>query len=246
MFLAMGVGAFARRHLPPLHARVLQGAAVPRVGRGHPRAGRRAGPAAHGRPAGRTCRSPTGRSSIGALAIAGVPVLAGFFSKDEILFRTFASGHTLLWVVGLLTSLLTAIYMFRLVFLAFHGARAPCRRPRTSGADAHGARRHARAEHAAHARRICTTRRRAMALALDRAGRRLGRRRLRRRARGARRLEPLERFLEPSFTAPARAELRRGAGGGGRRQHEALELTLMAGVDRWSRWPASASRSTSS
>ena len=37
--------------------------------------------------------------------------------------ETFASGHTLLWVVGLLTSLLTAIYMFRLVFLAFHGER---------------------------------------------------------------------------------------------------------------------------
>jgi NADH-quinone oxidoreductase subunit L len=58
---------------------------------------------------------------IGALAIAGVPGLAGFFSKDEILYRTYATGHTLLWVVGLLTSLLTAIYMFRLVFLAFHG-----------------------------------------------------------------------------------------------------------------------------
>jgi len=62
---------------------------------------------------------------IGSIAIAGVPGLAGFFSKDEILFRTFASGHTILWVVGLLTSLLTAIYMFRLVFLAFHGTRAP-------------------------------------------------------------------------------------------------------------------------
>ena len=58
---------------------------------------------------------------IGALAIAGVPLLSGFFSKDEILFHTFASGHTLLWIVGLITSLLTAIYMFRLVFLAFHG-----------------------------------------------------------------------------------------------------------------------------
>ena len=58
---------------------------------------------------------------IGALAIAGVPGLAGFFSKDEILFRTFANGHQLLWVVGILTSLLTALYMFRLVFLAFHG-----------------------------------------------------------------------------------------------------------------------------
>src|SRR5262245_10519819 len=58
---------------------------------------------------------------VGALAIAGVPGLAGFFSKDEILFRTFAGGHTILWIVGLLTSLLTATYMFRLVFLAFHG-----------------------------------------------------------------------------------------------------------------------------
>ena len=58
---------------------------------------------------------------IGSLAIAGVPGLAGFFSKDEILFRTFAGGHTLLWTIGLLTSLLTAIYMFRVVFLAFHG-----------------------------------------------------------------------------------------------------------------------------
>jgi len=58
---------------------------------------------------------------IGALAIAGVPGLAGFFSKDEILYEAFASGHTVLWIVGLLTSLLTAIYMFRLVFLVFHG-----------------------------------------------------------------------------------------------------------------------------
>jgi NADH-quinone oxidoreductase subunit L len=62
---------------------------------------------------------------VGALAIAGVPGLAGFFSKDEILFRTFAGGHTLLWTIGMLTSLLTATYMFRVVFRAFHGQRAP-------------------------------------------------------------------------------------------------------------------------
>ena len=62
---------------------------------------------------------------IGAIAIAGVPGLAGFFSKDEILFRTFAGGHTILWSIGLITSLLTAIYMFRLVFLAFHGSPHP-------------------------------------------------------------------------------------------------------------------------
>ena len=66
---------------------------------------------------------------IGALAIAGVPLLSGFFSKDEILFRTFTAehtpGHTLMWVIGIVTSLLTATYMFRLVFLAFHGERRP-------------------------------------------------------------------------------------------------------------------------
>jgi NADH-quinone oxidoreductase subunit L len=63
---------------------------------------------------------------IGALAIAGVPFLSGFFSKDEILYRTFTSGnprHALLWTIGIGTSLLTATYMFRLVFLAFHGER---------------------------------------------------------------------------------------------------------------------------
>jgi NADH-quinone oxidoreductase subunit L len=60
---------------------------------------------------------------IGALAISGVPGLAGFFSKDEILYRAYASQHTLLWIVGMLTSLLTAAYMFRLVFLTFHGER---------------------------------------------------------------------------------------------------------------------------
>jgi NADH-quinone oxidoreductase subunit L len=64
---------------------------------------------------------------IGALAIAGMPGLAGFFSKDEILYRTFAGGHTVLWTVGALTSLMTAFYMFRLVFLAFHGERRPAR-----------------------------------------------------------------------------------------------------------------------
>jgi NADH-quinone oxidoreductase subunit L len=60
---------------------------------------------------------------IGAIAIAGVPPLAGFFSKDEILFETFVDGHTLLWVMGIATSLLTATYMFRLVFLTFWGER---------------------------------------------------------------------------------------------------------------------------
>ena len=60
---------------------------------------------------------------IGAIAIAGVFPLSGFFSKDEILFETFVEGHTLLWTIGAITALLTATYMFRLVFLTFHGER---------------------------------------------------------------------------------------------------------------------------
>jgi NADH-quinone oxidoreductase subunit L len=76
---------------------------------------------------------------IGALAIAGVPLLSGFFSKDEILFRTFTStnpNRLILWGVGMATSLLTATYMFRLVFLAFHGA--PSRTTTHGASAAHG------------------------------------------------------------------------------------------------------------
>jgi NADH-quinone oxidoreductase subunit L len=61
---------------------------------------------------------------VASLAIAGVPGFSGFFSKDEILFRSFSAGHGVMWAVGLFTALLTAVYMFRLVFLAFHGERA--------------------------------------------------------------------------------------------------------------------------
>jgi NADH-quinone oxidoreductase subunit L len=65
---------------------------------------------------------------IGAMAIAGVPLLSGFFSKDEILFRTFVGtehhhGSQVLWAIGMVTAFLTAVYMFRLVFLTFHGSR---------------------------------------------------------------------------------------------------------------------------
>jgi NADH-quinone oxidoreductase subunit L len=75
---------------------------------------------------------------IGSLAIAGVPGLSGFFSKDEILNQTFSHGHTILWVVGLITSLMTATYMFRLVFLAFHGDRRyPAADPGHAYAPAH-------------------------------------------------------------------------------------------------------------
>ena len=57
---------------------------------------------------------------IATLAIAGIPPLAGFFSKDEILGRTFGVNH-FLWLVGWITAGVTAFYMFRLLFLTFHG-----------------------------------------------------------------------------------------------------------------------------
>ena len=82
---------------------------------------------------------------IGSLAIAGVPLLSGFFSKDEILFKTYSSGHTLLWVVGMMTSLMTATYMFRLVALTFWGER---RQPAVAhGHDSHGHGSHAAGGH---------------------------------------------------------------------------------------------------
>jgi NADH-quinone oxidoreductase subunit L len=58
---------------------------------------------------------------IATLAIAGVPPLAGFFSKDEILSSAFASGHLLIWFTGLTGAVLTAFYMFRLYILCFRG-----------------------------------------------------------------------------------------------------------------------------
>ncbi|PYU90237.1 MAG: NADH-quinone oxidoreductase subunit L [Acidobacteria bacterium] len=58
---------------------------------------------------------------VAALAISGIPPLAGFFSKDEILWSAWAHGHPAIWGVGLVTAGLTAFYMFRLVFLTFSG-----------------------------------------------------------------------------------------------------------------------------
>ena len=60
---------------------------------------------------------------VGTVAIAGFPPLAGFFSKDEILWKAFASdrGHWALWLVGAVAAGMTSFYMFRMMFLTFYG-----------------------------------------------------------------------------------------------------------------------------
>jgi len=56
----------------------------------------------------------------GAAALAGVPLLSGFFSKDEILWHAF-NRSVILWLIGIVTALLTSFYAFRAVFLTFWG-----------------------------------------------------------------------------------------------------------------------------
>jgi len=58
---------------------------------------------------------------IGAIAIAGVPFFSGFFSKDAILTQAFSQRHYFVWILGILGAVLTAFYMFRLIFLTFYG-----------------------------------------------------------------------------------------------------------------------------
>ena len=58
---------------------------------------------------------------IASLAISGIPPFAGFWSKDEILSEIMRNGHPFLFVLAAVTSLLTAFYMFRLIFLVLFG-----------------------------------------------------------------------------------------------------------------------------
>ncbi|HZU23455.1 MAG TPA: NADH-quinone oxidoreductase subunit L [Terriglobales bacterium] len=75
------------------------------------------------------------------LAIAGAPPFAGFFSKDEILWRAFSSAHGswVFWLIGLITAGLTSFYMFRLWFLTFFGdfRGAQHEEPEASGRERH-------------------------------------------------------------------------------------------------------------
>jgi len=72
-------------------------------------------------------------TTVGVLAIAGIPPFAGLFSKDAILYAAFLQGPNgkLLWFVGVVTALLTSFYMFRLWYLAFWG------KPRSEDVHAH-------------------------------------------------------------------------------------------------------------
>jgi len=58
---------------------------------------------------------------IGAVAISGIPPLAGFFSKDEILGEAYKLGFQWVWAIGVVVAIMTAFYMFRLIGLTFWG-----------------------------------------------------------------------------------------------------------------------------
>jgi NADH-quinone oxidoreductase subunit L len=93
--------------------------------------------------------------AMGWLAISGVPLLSGFFSKDAILSSAYTTNlfgdvwPKVLWAVGLLTALLTAIYMTRLMVLTFWGPERFKDQPAAASeeADSHGA---SAADHGAH------------------------------------------------------------------------------------------------
>ncbi|MFB6466216.1 NADH-quinone oxidoreductase subunit L [Cytobacillus sp. Hz8] len=58
---------------------------------------------------------------IGTLAISGVPLFSGFFSKDEILVAAWEAGHPVLFILAVIAAFFTAFYMFRLFFMVFTG-----------------------------------------------------------------------------------------------------------------------------
>ena len=85
-----------------------------------------------------------GAMTAAVLAICGIFPFAGFFSKDAILYAAYLHGTSgkVLWAIGVITALITALYMFRLWYMTFLG-RAPGISPETALATAHG---HSRAE----------------------------------------------------------------------------------------------------
>jgi NADH-quinone oxidoreductase subunit L len=60
----------------------------------------------------------------GGLALSGMIPFAGFFSKDAILAGAFLSHHTTIWIIGIVTAMITAYYTFRIIYRTFHGPPA--------------------------------------------------------------------------------------------------------------------------
>jgi NADH-quinone oxidoreductase subunit L len=58
---------------------------------------------------------------VGSLALAGIPIFAGFFSKDEILAEAFNRGYLVFYAVGIIVAFMTAFYTFRMIFMTFWG-----------------------------------------------------------------------------------------------------------------------------
>jgi len=122
MFLAMGVGAYASGIFHLMTHAFFKGLLF--LG---------AGSVIHGMSGEQDIRKMGGLSkkmpitfwtfAVACCAIAGVPLFSGFFSKDAILFHAFSNpnGHPVLWAMGLFGAVLTAFYMFRLLFVTFLG-----------------------------------------------------------------------------------------------------------------------------
>ena len=77
---------------------------------------------------------------IATFAIAGIPPFAGFFSKDEILWKAYSSeyGSWVYWLIGVITAFITSFYMFRLMYMTFCGDYRGAAAPDAHGHDAHG------------------------------------------------------------------------------------------------------------
>jgi NADH-quinone oxidoreductase subunit L len=156
---------------------------------------------------------------IGTLAIAGVPLLSGFFSKDEILWKTFSSGHVYLWGIAVVTAFLTATYMFRLLYLAFFGERRTA--PSTSHEHSAPSTSHS-APHLHDAPPAMAIVLVVLAIGAVLAGY-VGVPDVL--VSGGNRIEA---FLEPSFTAPGALPQMEGAGAAAETHESGAELSLMA------------------
>jgi NADH-quinone oxidoreductase subunit L len=73
---------------------------------------------------------------IATLAIAGIPPFAGFWSKDEILYKAFGASWVY-WLLGVITAFITSFYMFRLMYMTFGGEYRGAPAPAAHGHDAH-------------------------------------------------------------------------------------------------------------